>query len=69
MNALAHASGSLVCEVSSFLGLALLRAAKVRLGLASVALAIVAAEGNSAERWWQSRGRLSHLNSPVRLLP
>jgi hypothetical protein len=42
MNALAHASGSLVCEVSSLLGLALLRAAKVRLGLASVALAIVA---------------------------
>jgi hypothetical protein len=45
MNARAHASGSLVCEVSSFLALALPHAAKVRLGLASVALAIVAAEG------------------------
>ena len=40
MNALAHASGSLVCEVSSFLGLALPRATKMRLGLASVTLAL-----------------------------
>ena len=68
MNALAHASriiGLRGVEFSDWLA----RAAKVRLGLASVALAIVAAEGNSVERWWHSRGRLSRLNSPVRLLP